>query len=816
MTAIMFPPRRATRIVLLLAACVLLPSVAPAAKRPGAKKQGNTSQSKVAFSDAAVAGAINRAREFLWSKQNPAGHWGSLVGKARSYEDGPTALATYALLASGVKATEPRMTKALDWLAAQKTEMTYCLGLRCNVWVLANSATNNRYRPQLWQDLKLLLAGEQNGGYGYKCAPEGTPGSAKGNPGRAKGTPGSEKGNPGRVDNSNSQYGVLGVWAAALAYEEIPTAYWQHVLDHWKACQDSDGGWSYGAKADQNSTATMTAGGLATLFVCFDNLLYTKFLRCKVDIDFKQLDKGLAWMAKNFANVIKGAGGAKLGIGDIYYLLYGVERVGLACGHKYLGSADWYKLGAERVLAAQQSGGAWNGKWDEVVSTSLATLFLVRGQHPVAFNKLEFKGDWNNRPRDLAQLTRWMSGAFERSLNWQVINHNTPVAEWHDAPILYISASDSPQFSEEDLNKLKQYINQGGTILSATQCNGRGFHDGIREVYRKILPDYELLAVPAKHPIYTVQNRLLGQPPFFMIHNGIRPLVLHTDQDLPVSWQILRTTTARTEFEIAANILLYVTDMGELRNRSVSHWPDAPKRQPSATVKLARVQYPGNWDPEPGAYERFALLLARRAGVKIEVEPVPAGALGTCDTPIACMTGTEKVRLSDDQKLALKQYVGKGGLLLVDAAGGSADFAGAVEADLQGAFDVSIIPRLAPDSPIYKLTGNEIESVSYRRKAKLEQDLRNRPDLRGIQTGNRLGVIFSRQDITGGLLGIPMYDCSGYAPESAYQIMRNAVLYSAKDAKLTQDATTPAADKLTAKKRARAEARTNPGVASLK
>ena len=55
--------------------------------------------------------------------------------------------------------------------------------------------------------------------------------------------------------------------------------------------------------------------------------------------------------------------------------------------------------------------------------------------------------------------------------------------------------------------------------------------------------------------------------------------------------------------------------------------------------------------------------------------------------------------------------------------------------------------------------------------------------MRGIETNGRLGVLFSRQDVTGGLLGIPMYDCAGYTPESSYEIMRNAVKYSIRNRK---------------------------------
>ena len=67
-------------------------------------------------------------------------------------------------------------------------------------------------------------------------------------------------------DRSNSQFGVFGAWAVEHAGAEIPTAYWTEEDEAWKKDQNLDGGWSYIGKGGQ-STPTMTAAGLATLYI---------------------------------------------------------------------------------------------------------------------------------------------------------------------------------------------------------------------------------------------------------------------------------------------------------------------------------------------------------------------------------------------------------------------------------------------------------------------------------------------------------------------------------------------------------------------
>ena len=721
-------------------------------------------------SDEAVDKAIAKAVAFLWKAQKGDGSWPAPGDNKQNFIHehpmGCTALPVYALLESGVKVTDPRMTKALLYLAKTQSVKTYSLGVRANVW-LAAGRQDKRYLQMLNRDVAALVSSSNNGAYSYDCNGDGASGAT-------------------RKDNSASQYALLGAWAGARAYLEIPPQYWHIVMRHWIGCQNADGGWGYlpGRPPHDATTPTMTTAGVASLLVCYDNLVATDaaMVRCKRSKLIEGADKpiaaGLAWFDQNFVNSFTGE------IRGLYYYLYGVERVGLASGYKYFGKIDWYKQGAVHILRSQQGNGSWKGRWGgpvaNTVGTSFALLFLIRGRNAVIFNKLEFDGDWNNRPRDLANLTKWMSKTFERTVNWQIINLKVPVREWHDAPLLYISASRKPQFGPGDIDKLRTFVNQGGTILGVSECGGAvGFKQGMRDVYQKLFPKYPLTLCKSDHPIYSrkVHFDLPGRPKFHIASNGVRPLIVHTDEDIPLCWQMRRTVTRKWAYEAAANVVRYVTDrVSMVRPRGTTHWPAPHAGTCSRTVKLARLKYNGNYDPEPLAYERFGNLLAAQHKIKLDlVGPIDIKDLAASGATVAALTGTGELKLTDAQRKDLKAFVAKGGLLVIDAAGGSRAFADSAEKTLKEMFGAFKLRVLASTSTLYRRSGMAISGVKYRRRTALRLGRRTQPNLKGIMVDSRVGVVFSREDITAGLVGYPSWTVDGYQPESAFELMRNIV-----------------------------------------
>ena len=55
-------------------------------------------------------------------------------------------------------------------------------------------------------------------------------------------------------------------------------------------------------------------------------------------------------------------------------------------------------------------------------------------------------------------------------------------------------------------------------------------------------------------------------------------------------------------------------------------------------------------------------------------------------------------------------------------------------------------------------------------------------DVGGVTVGEtgRVGVYYSREDLTAGLVGYNCHPVDGYQPESAYAIMRNIILLAGK------------------------------------
>ena len=764
-------------------------------------------QSKGAWHENRVEQAIRRGVKFILSRQNPDGSfiqkpYGHVANhdvikeNSSKYKDakrrrliapflgtkaevpgnvGGTALAVYALLKCGVNVTTEPIQKAIEYLKAHDTYNVYAIGIRCNLWGTLEDLTGRegKYLKYLEHDAKRLINSISltHGGWNYSMWDDDK-----------------------RTDsphNSPSQYGILGIWAYKAHNGEVPDNFWKLAMKYWIKSQLSNGGWGYRAgfyEPNTPVTGSMTAAGLASMFVCNDAIKTGDYIMCQGGSLHKSIIDGLKWFDSEFTNTMTRKTRPANNEKHIPYYLYGVERVGHACGYRYFGNQDWYKLGSLVLIQRQSGNGSLPGGIDPVPETAFAMIFLAKGGNTVLYNKLNFEGDWNNRPADITNLTDWLSINYEQHFNWQVVNFRVSPWEWHDAPILVISGKNTPKFSDEDIKKLRTFVYQGGTIFSMTECGGEGFKTGIREAYKRIFPQdiLGMVQVPTDKPllsqctksIYEIHEKLEGQPPLFIITNSVRPLAIHTDQDLAKSWQGRRHTTRINDFRFGLNLSKYVVGRyGDLPARGKTTWPFPVDTSGMDTIKIARIRHKGHWNPEPLVMQAFDRQLSANEKIHVENSTVNIYELGSCGAKIAMLTGTGTVAFGKTENAQMKKFVEGGGTLLIDAAGGNKDFYNSMFKNLAAAFGQAPNPLPATCS-IYtvRTLSNTGESGSIYRDLARKRVRSNAPQLQCIMQGDRPGVIFSREDILTGFLNAPSGTVDGYTPLTAYEIARNIVL----------------------------------------
>jgi hypothetical protein len=673
---------------------------------------------------------------------------------------------------------------------------TYARGIRATALSTCDGPGD---RAALMEDVGSLYHGHVNGAYGYPSA-------------RRVGSESWAFDAPGWLDNSNSQYGLLGVWAGAEAGLEIPIRYWEQVWNHWSDAQDANGTWGYnvahgapaagGRRPPQRhggltrTPLAMTAAGLASSIVARDYLIAAR-RDAAVGLDPYPAPIGAAlqwWeLGDNSIRIPEKHWG---------YVLYGVERVGLASGLKYFGKFDWYRVLTANVLQNQRKGGGWtrpdaeklaDSTEDEQImgdrpNTAFALLFLSRGRHPLLMNKLRFGdgtargGAWANRPRDLAGLTRFVGRQLERPLNWQIVSLKNDWQDWTDAPILYLASHEPPKFTDADCLKFRAYVLAGGLIFTQADGDSPSFTKWVEtEFVQRVLPQYAYRDVPADHPLYSSLTPMGAKPPLRAVSNASRVLLLHSPKDMALAWQFRDEKFRRDYFDMGANVFLYAAGRRAFRNRLDATFVPAPQDPPATgqTIRVARLEYPGDWNPEPYAWIRYARLFQYRTGTALDVRHVKWADLKPADAPFAHLTGTVRYAATDREVAALKAYVEAGGVLLVDHCGGSGRFPESAHDALARAFPGRKLAPIPAADPLLSAGPEGMAALSPPRLRPYAAELLGKQPvtLESFDAGKGR-VIFTNLDVTSGLLGTNTLPVFGFAPAYAEALVQNAIFWS--------------------------------------
>lgn len=748
-----------------------------------------------------VRDSLDSAIEFLKGEQKRRGNWVEL--DRGGYNGGVTALCTLALLEAGVPASDPAVRRPLEFLRTIDNEKTYVVSLQTMVFCRAGRPAD---RPRIRAAVRWLEKiqnrsnSDDRGAWGYG-------------------------GGPG-VDNSNTQFAVLALFAAEQAGITVQAQTWQANLGYWRRAQNANGSWGY--HVGTPGRGSMTCAGIASMIIALDSQregsarIKNGACACGNAKADDAIQKALDWMGRNFSveSHPDELGGGRVRARWHFYYLYGLERVGRVTARRFFvhptekTRRDWYREGAQVLLKRQNPEGSWDGDIEQYphIGTAMALLFLAKGRRPVLVSKLQRSGDdWNRVRHDLTNLTRYAERKWKLPMTWQVIDSAGAMADdYSQTPVLFLSGSSSFRFTEQQRRELRRYIEQGGFIFADACCGGAEFDRAFKAEMREIFPEagHELKPLDPKHPIWTIDEQISPKhidPDgrwLWGIDLACKTSVVYCPGNLSCYWE-LDSVRRRDDFpqavrdEIAACRAIGVNVLAYATGRKLKNKDEIPIELPSTKSQktgerghfaIAKLQHAGGCDAAPRALINLMDTVGHTLKMRTSNRP-PLISL-TDDSlfnyHFVYMHGRHEFRLSAREKRQLKTFVQRGGIVMADAICASPAFAKAFRREIRDALGSPLV-SIPPDDPIFTEAygGGDVRQVTRREAVRVRQggplEIKRRsgpPELEGVVVDDRYGVIFSPLDLSCALEKHVSPQCRGYTPEDAARVGINIILYS--------------------------------------
>jgi Domain of unknown function (DUF4159) len=571
--------------------------------------------------------AIKNGVEYLKSKQSPQGNWEGIVLEfLAGLEGGTTALVTLAMLNCGVKPDDPSLERALKYLHELRPKKTYVVAL-CNL-VFAETR-EKKYLPRIEENVRWI---EENA-LGWK-----------GGKGQLQGWsyPMNDL-----ADNSNTQYALLGLYAAKQAGAKVNEELWKAIQDYYTRTQRPDirgsGYWTYYNDPKELGTISMTVAGVCGLLIAAMGLdqseqkldpLTGVAEKCGTYAENSAVAKGMTWVADNFSFTSPKS---------TFYNIYGIERLGRLSGQRFIGTHDWYREGCKKLVDLQEPNGSFTQGGKSVdgatlIASSFALLFLSKGRTPVLVSKFAW-GDfqargngfievpprggpippsnganWNRKHNDTRHIVEFCSQELFNNtpLSWQVYDARRrdfsddnkqsgkeklleEVGNLLQSPVLYINGHGPIDLTPAQEEIIKTYVEEGGFLVAEACCGDPEFTKSFKAMMMRIFDNKSLFKkMPADHAILKILPGIVPTdfPNLEVIDRGCRTVGVFSPTPLAGYWEEAKympkdsrnpQNPGEKAFCLIRNIVAYATGMELPKPKLTSTHLELKKSEDSAT-----------------------------------------------------------------------------------------------------------------------------------------------------------------------------------------------------------------------------------------
>jgi hypothetical protein len=367
-----------------------------------------------------------------------------------------------------------------------------------------------------------------------------------------------------------------------------------------------------------------------------------------------------------------------------------------------------------------------------------------------------------------------------------------------EVPILYISGHHNFTFSDEQVEKLRWYLRDGGTLMGDACCGAQPFTESFKELTAKLFPQRPLRQLAPDHPIYqsfyqiekfTYQEPNKGTydgvPDIYGVHLGCRLAVILAPYDVSCgfaqhehTWGFRVKAVPAQQFGV--NMVAYCLANHELGKflsaEKVYYQTGEPTRE---EFVFGQIIHGGDWDPH--ASGNMALLKYVGANSTLEVQfkraNVDLRKTEAFQYPLVYMTGHDDFVLLDEEVAALRSYLRNGGILLADACCGRKEFDKAFRRELARVLPKHPLEGIPPSHPLLSVQA-KVGKVAYSGMVKQSQPGLDVPMLEGVTMGGVLSVIYSPYGLGTQWDGMERPFARSYSSQDALRLGMNAVVYA--------------------------------------
>jgi hypothetical protein len=196
----------------------------------------------------------------------------------------------------------------------------------------------------------------------------------------------------------------------------------------------------------------------------------------------------------------------------------------------------------------------------------------------LVFGQVVHSGDWDPDPASAANLLKYAQEETTLGVKFRREAVDLGGEGAFEHPLLYMTGHDDFVLRDEEVTRLRTYLQMGGVLVADACCGRKAFDLAFRREIARVLPDAKLEVLPIEHELYSASGEAIRQirytPAVMKTHPELSApvmegvtyagglAVVYSRFDLGCGWEgeecpFCRGVAKRDALRLGASILIY-------------------------------------------------------------------------------------------------------------------------------------------------------------------------------------------------------------------------------------------------------------------